>query len=430
MFIPSIEKQSLAVIRAFQESKLPELLQYLKLNSPFYREWFESHQIDIAAIKTLDDLRSIPTTSKEDLQLRNWDFLCVDRTAIAEYTATSGTLGKPVTIALTQKDLDRLSYNEYLSFSSMGGSAGDVYQLMLTLDRQFMAGIAYYSGIRKMGAGLVRTGPGAPSFQWDTIHRLKTTHAVVVPSFLLKMMEFAADHGFDPNQSSLKKALCIGENIRNADLSYNSLGKKILSRWNIALFSTYASTEMQTAFTECEAGSGGHHHPELLIVEFLDDNDQPVEAGAIGEVTITTIGVEGMPLLRYRTGDLCTFFEEPCSCGRHTIRISPVIGRKKQMIKLKGTTLYPPALFDVLNEMSMIQDYVLEVFENELGTDELLLYLVVKEIPDSVDARIKTMLQGKLRVMPEIRYLSMADLLKMQFPDPANRKPLKFIDRR
>ena len=103
----------------------------------------------------------------------------------------------------------------------------------------------------------------------------------------------------------LKKLICIGENIRQADFSLNVLGKKITETWNIKLFSTYASTEMQTAFTECEAGRGGHQQPDLVIVELLNETDQPVKAGEAGEVTITTLGVEGMPLLRYKTGDLC-----------------------------------------------------------------------------------------------------------------------------
>jgi len=124
---------------------------------------------------------------------------------------------------------------------------------------------------------------------------------------------------------------------------------------------------MQTAFTECSEGKGGHHQPALLIVELLDENNRQVKIGEPGEVTITTLGVEAMPLLRYKTGDICIAFDEPCLCGRKTLRLSPVIGRKKQMIKFKGTTLYPPALFDLLNEMEEIKDFVAEVYSNEIG---------------------------------------------------------------
>jgi phenylacetate-CoA ligase len=421
--------QQPAKITAMQEQKLQELLQYVSKHSPFYKELFETHQINIAEIKTLSDLTKLPTTEKDDLQKRNNDFLCVPAEKVIEYTSTSGTLGGPVTIALTESDLNRLAYNEYNSFLCADGSKDDIYQLMLTLDRQFMAGIAYYSGIRKIGAGIIRLGPGVPSLQWETIKRLKPTAIVAVPSFILKLIGFAKENNIDINSTSVKKAICIGENIRNNDFSLNMLGKKITESWNIHLYSTYASTEMQTAFTECSEGKGGHHQPELVIVELLDENNQPVDPYNPGEVTITTLGVEGMPLIRYKTGDICTYIDEPCACGRTTLRLSPLMGRKKQMIKFKGTTLYPPALFDLLNEREEILDFVVEVYSNEIGLDQVSLYLVPADDSDECDHRIRAYLQARLRVSPHIKYVTPEEIQKIQFNE-ANRKAVKFIDRR
>lgn len=429
MYIPDIELKPASAIKQFQEMELQHLLGYLRQFSPFYREWFAQHGVRTEDIRSLEDLVKIPAVGKEDLQQRNWDFLCVDKSKIAEYTTTSGTLGKPVVLPLTENDLKRLSYNEYISFSCANGTGNDIFQLMLTLDRQFMAGMAYYQGIRRLGAGVLRVGPGVPSLQWENIRRIQPTTIVAVPSFILKLMAYAEEHNIDINASSVKKAVCIGENIRNVDFSYNVLGKKITDKWNIQLFSTYASTEMQTAFTECSAGNGGHHHPELLIVELLDENDQPVASGVPGEVTITTLGVEAMPLLRYKTGDICQYYTEPCSCGRQTMRLSPIIGRRKQMIKYKGTTLYPPALFDLLSDMEGVKEFVVEVFSNEIGTDEILLHLSAAEESEEMDRKIRSYLQGKLRVIPQLRYCSTPDILKMQFPE-GSRKPVKFIDNR
>jgi phenylacetate-CoA ligase len=412
-----------------QTQQLQELLVYLSENSPFYQQLFREHGVDINAIKTLDDITALPFTTKEDLQQRNNDFLCVNQDKVIEYASTSGTLGSPVTIALTESDLNRLATNEYNSFLCAGGSATDIYQLMLTLDRQFMAGIAYYLGLRKLGAGIIRLGPGVPSLQWETIQRLKPTAIVAVPSFILKLIAFAKDHHIDLNQSSVKKAICIGENIRNSDFSYNILGKKITEAWDIQLYSTYASTEMQTAFTECSEGRGGHLQPELLIVELLDEHNEPVAPNTPGEVTITTLGVEGMPLLRYKTGDVCLYFDEPCACGRTSLRLSPVIGRKKQMIKFKGTTLYPPALFDLLNEIEEVVDYVVEVYPNEIGMDEVLLHLLVADQTETSDRKIRAYLQARLRVSPGIKYSTVPEIHQMQFPE-ASRKAIKFIDRR
>jgi phenylacetate-CoA ligase len=412
-----------------QEQKLQELLVYLAQNSPFYISLFAGHSINIAEIKSISDLPLIPTTTKDDLQQRNNDFLCVPAEKIVEYASTSGTLGSPVTIALTENDLNRLAYNEYNSFLCADGSKNDTYQLMLTLDRQFMAGIAYYLGIRKLGAGIIRLGPGVPSHQWETIRRLKPTAIVAVPSFILKLIQYAKDSGIDVHNTSVKKAICIGENIRNTDFSLNILGRKITEAWDIQLHSTYASTEMQTAFTECRAGRGGHYQPELLIVEILDENNEQVPPYTPGEVTITTLGVEGMPLLRYKTGDICMYYDEPCACGRTSLRLSPIIGRKKQMIKFKGTTLYPPALFDLLNEREEILDFVIEVYSDEIGLDQVLLYLLPADDSEECDHRIRAYLQARLRVSPHIKYVAADVIQKIQFNE-AGRKAIKFIDKR
>lgn len=421
--------QMITDLKNMQQQKLHSLLNYLSRYSPFYRQLFAKNRIDITDIRTIEDLSRIPPTVKEDLQQRNEDFICVPKKKIIEYTSTSGTLGAPVTVALTENDLQRLADNEYGSFVCADGTPGDIYQLMLTLDRQFMAGMAYYSGIRKLGAGIIRVGPGVPSLQWQTIERIKPTAIVAVPSFILKLISYAKEHGIEPNESSVKKAICIGENIRNTDFTPNILGKRIMDNWNIHLYSTYASTEMQTAFTECNAGKGGHLNPDLLIVELLDEHNHSVPAGVPGEVTVTTLGVEGMPLLRYKTGDICTYIDEPCSCGRTSVRLSPVLGRKQQMIKFKGTTLYPPALFDILNEMEEVIDYVAEVYSNDLGMDEVLLYLLPQNHNDETDRRIRAYLQARLRVSPHIQYVSPAEIQKLQFPE-LGRKAIRFIDRR
>ena len=148
--IPKIEIASLSEIKSFQEQKLLELLAYVNQNSPFYKRLFQKENIDIKTIKTLEDLRLLPVTSKEDLQKDNDDFLCVPANKIIDYATTSGTLGEPVTFGLTDNDLDRLAYNEAISFDCAGIKEGDIVQMMTTMDRRFMAGLAYFLGLRKM----------------------------------------------------------------------------------------------------------------------------------------------------------------------------------------------------------------------------------------------------------------------------------------
>jgi phenylacetate-CoA ligase len=427
--IPDIEKSAAADIKAFQEARLRELLPYLQAHSPYYLDLFAQHAIDIHSIQTLEDLRRIPVTVKDDLHHRNWDFLCVPRQSVVDYITTSGTLGDPLTFAATEADLQRLAYNEYLSLTCAGGTPQDIYQLMVTLDKRFMAGLAYFMGIRQMGAGVVRAGVGSPGFQLDTIHRIQPTILIAVPSFLVKLIDYAEAQGVDLRQSSVKSAVCIGEPIRNDDFSLNVLGQRLTDRWGINLFSTYASTEMSTAFAECEHGTGGHHHPELLIVELLDDDNQPVGEGEIGEVTITTLGVEAMPLLRFKTGDLCRYHAAPCACGRTTLRLGPVVGRKQQMIKYKGATLYPPALFEVLNSIREVEEYVITLRSDEVGADEVHVDIVASTPSEELLKIIEEAFRQKVRLAPKISFTSAAYIQQLKFP-PMSRKEVKLIDKR
>lgn len=416
-------------IRLYQNGQLKKLLEYLSAHSPYYRELFHQHQIDISTITDVEQLQQLPVTIKDDLQSRNMDFLCVPAGEIVEYCSTSGTLGNPVTIALTENDLQRLTQNEYLSFKCAGAAENDIFLLMLTLDRQFMAGIAYFLGARQLGAGIIRGGPGNVAMHLDTIQRLKPTVLVAVPSFVNGMVAYAKAGGIDLNQTSVRKIICIGENIREETLVHNALGSRITENWNVSIHSTYASTEQQTAFTECEYGCGGHHQPGLLIFEVLDENNKQVQPGENGELTITTLGVEGMPLLRYKTGDICTYFTEPCRCGRHSYRISPIAGRKQQLVKYKGTTLYPQTIFNALNAIPEIAEYVVRVKSNELGLDDLEIILALSARSTVSDQQIRQTLQSKLRIVPGISYLPAADIQQMQ-NQPGKRKLSRFIDER
>ena len=430
IFPEDIEQRSKEEIKTYQEEKLQELLQYVNKNSKFYSDLFKEHNININDIKTIEDLQKIPFTTKDDLYEQNDDFICVDRRKIVDYITTSGTMGDPVTFAMTDDDLERLAYNEYISFKCSDGTPDDIYQLMVTLDRRFMAGLAYFLGIKKLGAGMVRVGNGMIELQWDTIRRIKPNALIAVPSFILKLIEYAEAHGIDYKNSSIKKAICIGEALYNSDFTLNTLGQRIKDKWDIKLYSTYASTEMGAAFADCGHENGSHHHPELLVVEFVDEYNNPVVEGEPGELVITTLGVEGMPLIRFKTGDVVQYFTEPCACGRNSMRLGPVIGRKNEMIKYKGTTLYPPALYDILNDMEYVENYIIEVSTNQIGTDDILIRIATNgHKPNNFEKLIKDHFRAKLRVAPTIQFESKESINKVKFPE-LKRKPVVFIDKR
>lgn len=427
--IPAIEKLNSEEIALFQNEKLQETLVYLSKKSPYYSRLFKEKNIDISKIKTISDLQKIPTTSKDDLQKFNDDFFCVPMHEIIDYATTSGTLGDPVTFGLTNKDLDRLAYNEAISFACAGIKKGDIVQLMTTLDRRFMAGLAYFLGLRKLGAGVIRVGAGIPELQWDSILKYKPKYLIAVPSFLLKLIEYAEQKGIDYNSSSVKGVICIGESLRNQDFSPSLLAEKITNKWKIDLHSTYASTEMSTAFTECEYFIGGHQHPELIITEVLDENGNNVKNGESGELTITTLGVEAMPLLRFKTGDIVKLHTNPCTCGRNTLRVGPVLGRKQHMIKYKGTTLYPPIMHDLLTSFDEIQQHVIEISTSSFGTDEIVIKIATDNASKVYLESIKNHFRAKLRVTPKVEILTLNEINAIVFPQ-MSRKPIRFIDLR
>ncbi|MDY0332316.1 MAG: phenylacetate--CoA ligase [Bacteroidales bacterium] len=427
-----IKYTSTKEIKQFQESLLRKEISYLNDRSPFYKNMFNKEGVDIRKIRTLEDLQYIPFTKKSDLQQYNEDFLCVPKSQLVDYVTTSGTLSDPATYALTDKDLDRLAYNEKESFACAGTKPGDLVQLMTTMDKRFVAGLAYFLGIRKLGAGIIRVGNGIPELQWDTIQRMKPDTIICVPSFILKLVEYAQEHDIDYQNSSVKKAVCIGENLRNQDFSLNILGKHIREAWDIELISTYASTELGATFCECPYGKGGHHLPELVICELVDDNDRVVPEGEVGELVVTNIGLEGMPLLRFRTGDLVRFHYEPCACGRKTMRISPLLGRKNQMIKFKGTTLYPPSLFDVLEDIPFVSCYQVVLLNNILGTDDILVRVSLtntNDLPEDITKAVKDKFRAKVRVAPEVEIVSDA-VLKAEVYNEKARKAVKLVDKR
>ena len=427
--IPIIETQTTAEITALQNQLLQKQIAYLMEKSPFYQQKFKEENIKLGTIQTINDLKKVSVTTKNDLQLYNDDFFCVPKQDILDYATTSGTLGDPVTFGLTDSDLERLAYNEMLSFQCAGVQKGDLVQLMTTMDRRFMAGLAYFLGLRKLGAGIVRVGAGVPPLQWDSILRYQPKYLIAVPSFILKMIEYAEENQIDYNNSSVKGVICIGEALRNSELQPTLLAQRIRDKWNVDLYSTYASTEMSAAFTECQQFKGGHHHPELIITEILDDDGNEVPNGALGELVITTLGIEAMPLLRFKTGDLVRKHSETCGCGRNTYRLGPVEGRKQQMIKYKGTTLYPPAMHDAVAHFKEVKLHLIEITSNEIGTDEICIRLFSTDRSEEFSSKLKDYFRAKLRVTPQITFEEETVLQKTIF-DPLSRKPITFIDKR
>lgn len=408
-------------LEARQLELLKKHLSYTLAHSPFYKGKFSEQ--DITAISRLSELSGFIKTSKKDLAEFNAEFLSISHREVVEYVTTSGTTGKPVTIALSKNDLERLAYNEARSLEIAGFTADDIVQVTTTLDKCFMAGMAYYLGLTKIGAAVLRAGQGTPEFHWEMIRKINPTAFIAVPSFLQKL---GAHSGALSNR--ITKALCIGEPLRNADFSDNQLSKNIKKQWDIDLRSTYASTEMATAFTECQEKQGGHLLPELIVLEILDENGNEVADGGLGEVTVTPLGIEGMPLVRFQTGDLARKHTEVCSCGRTTPRLGPIEGRLAQMIKLKGTTIYPNQIEEILHNYPFASPYLIEIDQDYNGLDEVSLVLP-ETFSEEESNSLLIDLQAKLRVKPTLKKSSASAIQQLLFRGNS-RKPKKIIDHR
>ena len=417
-----------AVIAARQDELLRRHLRYCALHSPFYRRMFERLGIAAEELQKVSDLARLPLTTKSDLESCHADFLAVPPAEIVDLCLTSGTTGKSVAMLQSAADLDRLTYNEEISFRGAGFSRGDRVLVAAAIDRCFMAGLAYFLGLTRIGATVIRGGSSSVGLLVELIKNCRPSAIVGVPSLLLAVGEKLQQEGIDPATLGVTRLVCIGEPIRSRDFTLSPLGERLEQTWRCQLFGTYASTEMATSFTDCAAGRGGHLHPDLMVVEIVDEQGQPLPPGHLGEVVATPLGTSGMPLLRFRTGDIASLHLEPCSCGRNTPRMGPVVGRKSQMLKIRGTTVYPPAIAAVLQGLPAVRGYYLEV-ENEFALSDRIRVVVGANDPSLTPAGIADQLAAVLRVRPEVVIVSPAEILRVTVRDD-KRKPVTFFDHR
>ncbi|HHL40520.1 MAG TPA: phenylacetate--CoA ligase family protein [Deltaproteobacteria bacterium] len=403
-------------------------VRYAAAASPFYRERFARLGIDAAAFRGVEDLPGLPLTTRGDIERSNWDFLAAGRRAVREIVSTTGTTGEPLFFAMTAADIERLAENERRSFERMGLGEGDVVHLAVTMDSLFIAGLAYHSGLARLGAAAVRCGPKSPLRHLELLRSLRPAAVVAVPSFLVHMASEARRLGIAV-EGLVPKALLIGETVRNEDFGSNRLGVLVEEAWGCETFSTYGITEAQTAFTECAEHRGFHAHPDFVHVEVVDDEGRVLGPGEPGELVLTTLGVEGMPLVRYRTGDMSFIVEGHCPCGNRALRIGPVIGRRGQKLKVKGTTVYPPALENALLRVSGVVNFQIEARSAADGSDRVLVRVGSERKDYAFADELRSTLRAVLRVTPDIVIMSPPEVEALLCLD-GRRKKATFVDKR
>lgn len=384
-------------------------------------------------------LHQLPLTTKDGLAAAGKSAWAIAPHQAGEWVCTSGTTGRPVDVPLTAADLERLAENEAAALSLAGLRENDLLLLAVGMDRMFVAGLAYYLGARKIGASVARlgamAGAGGNTLR-DLVHRLAATDqrafVMAVPSYLSAMEPVAP--------RTLAGVITIGEATRLADGTPTPLAARIAQRLAAPVLSTYALTETCATFAEGPACIGGHLNPALATAEILrPDSTEPVPDGEIGEVVVTPLGVEGMPLLRFRTGDMAWLRTAPCPCGRTTPRLGPIVGRRQQLLKIRGVSVYPTAIVEAVRGVHIDgRDTLIEccVVADAAGDsagegDHVVVYLEGDPahvgtglLKRAVEARLRAL----LRVVPELRIVSPHEIQELQLG--GGRKLRRFVDKR
>ncbi len=408
---------------------LVEAVLYALGRSPFYREKLGRLGISAADITGLGSLEKLPLTDRRDFQENPWAFLAAGRRDIAEVVSTSGTSGEPAFIAMTRNDLERLACNEARNFESAGVVKGDIFQLAVTCDNLFIAGMAYYSGLSKLGATVLRVGPQNITRHLDIAKKLKPAGIVAVPSFMVHMARRMAESGITARELGFRKIVLIGDSIRDFDFRNNTLGSLIEAAFGRENYSTYGITEAQLSFFECPERQGLHSHPDLVIAEIVDEDGNVLPDGQTGELVLTPLQVEGMPLLRYKTGDITFRISEPCPCGKNSVRIGPILGRKCQRLKYKGVTLYPKTIENALLGIKDVICYQIEAHTGDDLTDNIIVRIGSNSSGSGFKTALHDALLAKARVTPQIEIQRPEELEKRLF-EGGSRKAIIFRDRR
>jgi phenylacetate-CoA ligase len=425
-FHPDIYDWPAAEISRLQDSLLSETVGRAIACSAYYRETLAG----CAPVRSAAGLAGLPTTSKAALQSRTGDFRAAPANEIVELVSTTGTTGAPVYVPMTRNDVDRLAETERRGFLWQGAGPGMRFHLAATMDNLFVAGLAYHEGVHRVGATAIRVGVQPAQRHLDLLAAFRPDGLVAVPSMMAALARTARETGVDLRRLAPRTALLIGDSIRGADLASNALGRLIEEAWGCELFSTYGLTESGGAFHECRSHLGLHSHPDILLAEVVDDQGGPLPPGEIGELAITTLQTEAMPLIRYRTGDVTFIVPGDCPCGRGGTRIGPILGRKAHRLKVKGTTVYPKTIEDALVGIEGVENFILEADSEEDGTDRLLVRVGTRFGNDHAFlSSIGEALLAKARVTPSIR-LEEPSAIDSDLYEGGRRKPRLFVDRR
>ena len=331
-----------------QLERLKETVKRVYENVTHYRNSLDNLGVAPSDIKKLEDIRKLPFTTKDDLrQDYPFGFFAVPQRDVVRVHASSGTTGKPTVVGYTQKDLDVWSELVARVVYAAGVREEDMVQVSFGYGL-FTGALGLHYGLEKLGASVVPISSGNTERQIMLMRDFDTTVLVSTPSYALYMGEVAADMGIDPRSLSVRIGLFGSEGWTD------EMRNKIEKIWNCFATDNYGLSEVMGPGVsgECEAREGMHVAEDHFLVETIDPETlDPLDYGEEGELVITTLTREAMPVIRYRTKDITTLNPQPCECGRTSVRMAKVSGRTDDMLIVRGVNVFPSQIESVLMEM-------------------------------------------------------------------------------
>ena len=369
------------------------------MNSPFYKKRFEENGLTPEDIQSLDDLRKIPFTTKQDLRdTYPFGIASVSLDKAVRLHSSSGTTGNPTVIIHTQKDLDEWANAVARCLHMVGLRPSDVFQNSSGYG-MFTGGLGFQYGAERLGMMTVPAAAGNTKRQLKFITDFGTTALHAIQSYVTRIYEVMQEMGIDPKRDTKLRTLIIG-----AEPHSEEQRRRIEEMMGVKAYNSFGMSEMcgpGVAF-ECQEQNGLHIWEDYYIVEIIDpDTLEPVPEGEVGELVLTTINREGMPLLRYRTRDLTRVLPGECPCGRHHKRLDRMKGRSDDMIILKGVNIFPIQIETILMQFKELTTNYLITLETKDSNDEMIIEVELEKLFTDDYARLQVLTKNITRLLKD-----------------------------
>ncbi|MBC7121149.1 MAG: phenylacetate--CoA ligase [Candidatus Methanosuratus sp.] len=385
-------------IKELQARKLKEVVSRVYQNSPFYRRRLNEAGIDLSSFRP-DDIKKIPFTTKTDLR-DNYPLglISVDMSKIVRLHASSGTTGNPTVVAYTKKDIDAWAELSMRCLEICGATSEDVVQVSYGYGL-FTGGLGLHYGAERLGAKVIPASTGNTKRQLKLMKDLGATVLACTPSYALFLAESAKEEGIDP-----RRDLRLRIGVLGAEPWSESTRKILEEEFLQSAHDIYGMSELNGpgVAIECRKKNGLHIWEDHYFVEIIDPNTGEVlEPGEKGEMVVTTLEKDGMPLLRYRTRDITILDDEICECGIAHAKIKKIIGRTDDMLKIRGISVFPSQIEEVIAGFEGLTPFYQLVVDRDGPLDRLLVKIEVSE--DFKSDRLVEIVDLQKRLEEELR---------------------------